>query len=379
MPWLLRLCGCAVLAAAALPTVLPKGADGRRSAVGCESGYAYAGLQVAKVRSGIRATVSTVKAPGVEAGQVAGWMGVGGPGLGPNGSDVWLQMGYVAFRTGQAQIYYETAFPGSPPAYHTVKATLSPNERHLVSILEVGSRHGSWRAWLDNKAVSPPIPLPRSHGRFIPQAIGETWNAGTSLCNRYGYGFDDVRVSAAPGGSWTSAGKAGYRWQDAQNQLDKISSDSFHARSASVYVATAPNEPPLLGALASQLAGRPLTARCVRQGRPIREQPEGRLLLSRHVCETLVGYAVAQPWAPRATTAVGLAVAITAIGYLRGVARAARVDAGSVDCRAVGQFYRALRTLGATPEQALALRLALLRARAKIDPDLHFAAGCPFS
>ena len=220
-------------------------------------------------------------------------------------------------RHGQAEIYYEVAAPGKPPTYHTVKAKLSPTEKHLISVLEVGDKKGSWRVWMDGKAVSPVISLPNSHGRFAPQAIGETWNAGTTTCNHYGYGFHDVQVATAPGGAW-AAGVKGYVWTDSENTTKKVKNASFEARSVA---STAPTDdgPPLLGALASRLAGRPLTVQCVSQEEPVREQPAGNLLLSRTVCERLLGYALAEPAAPRADSAAGVAVVLTALGFLRGV------------------------------------------------------------
>ena len=39
---------------------------------------------------------------------VAGWVGVGGPGLGPHGADEWLQVGLATFGdTNEGRLYYE--------------------------------------------------------------------------------------------------------------------------------------------------------------------------------------------------------------------------------------------------------------------------------
>ena len=351
------------------------GTVGAQAASGCKKNYAYSGLQEAKPRSGMRARLTSLGAPGVKVGHVAGWIGVGGAGAGPKGEDEWLQIGYSGFDDGHAEIYYEVAAPGKPPTYHTVKAKLSPTENHLISVLEVGDKKGSWRVWMDGKAVSPVISLPNSHGRFAPQAIGETWNAGTTTCNHYGYGFHDVQVATAPGGAW-AAGVKGYVWTDSENTTKKVKNASFEARSVAS-TAPADDGPPLLGALASRLAGRPLTVRCVSQEVPVREQPAGNLLLSRTVCERLLGYALAEPAAPRADSAAGVAVVLTALGFLRGVVRADHVSVGQLDCRAVGGLRRAFRALGATTDQTLALRSALLRARAKIRPSLALPPSCP--
>ena len=95
------------------------------------------------------------------------------------------------------------------------------------------------------------------------------------------------------------------------------------------------------------------------------------------MCERLLGYALAEPAVPRADSAAGVAIVLTALDFLRGVARAGHASAAQLDCRAVGGLYRAFRALGATGDQALAVRSALLRARAKIRPALALRPSCP--
>ena len=46
-----------------------------------------------QVGSGVRATITALRQPSVSAGHAAGWIGVGGPGAGPNGETMWLQTG----------------------------------------------------------------------------------------------------------------------------------------------------------------------------------------------------------------------------------------------------------------------------------------------
>jgi hypothetical protein len=183
-------------------------------------------------------------------------------------------------------------------------------------------------------------------------------------------------VALAPGGSWRLP-KAGYVWRDRHNQAVRLSRDAFVARSTSLRTA-AGDVPPTLGPLASSLTGRRLTAECVRQVPFVRERPTNHLLLAKRVCEILLGYTVAQPWAPSAESRPGHVVAATALGYLRGLARAARVRAAAIDCRAVGWLSRAMRVLGATPGHALALRSSLLRHRDRLQSKLHFQPGCRF-
>jgi len=368
------VCGVFVVASLALAPATPAGVS---SSTSCKQNYAYAGAEDVTQRSGIRANLSTTSAPAVTVGHVAGWVGVGGPGLGPNGTDEWLQTGYASFEAGPTQIYYEVTLPDKPTQYHTIKDNLSSSEKHLLSVLEVQGKNNSWKVWLDDKAVTPVITLPKSHNRFVPQAVGETWNGGTTKCNHYGYRFQKIQVSKAPGGSWV-APKAGYVWKDSQNSAKKTSSDSFETRSSTAYNAVPSHEPPLLGSLASRLAGRPLTAECVAQRAAVREDPPQHLLLSDTVCERLLGYAVAQPYGPSARDRPGFAVAVTVLAFLRGVARAANAQADGVDCRAIGFLYRAARVLGATHPEALAFRQALLRNRARLEPRLALDPGCRF-
>jgi hypothetical protein len=366
-----------MIAALALGSATPGGASRAVSAAACQKTYDYAGAQDSAKRSGIRANIKFISPSRVEEGHVAGWLGVGGPGLGPNGSDEWLQTGYVSFHDGRSQIYYEMTVPGKPPQYHTVKETVSPSETHRLAELEVGGKNGVWRVWLDDKAVTPEISLPQSHGRFVPQALAETWNAGSTKCNHYAYRFEKIQVAKAPGGSWATP-KAGYVWKNEENLAKKVASGAFEARSTAARAAAPAHEPPLLGSLVSKLTGRPLTAECVTQPEAVRESPPQHLRLSQRVCERLLGYAVAQPYGPAAGSGPGFAVAATALAFLRGVARAAQAPAGRTDCRAVGYLYRTARALGATSSQALAYRTALLQKRARLAQKLALHSDCPF-
>jgi len=374
------ICGACVLATATVALASSRPANSFRAvsaAAACSVTYDYAGAQDVRPRSGIRARVRAVTEPRVAAGHVAGWLGVGGPGRGPNGTTEWLQVGYSAMFDWPQQIYYEVTLPDRATRYHTIKASLVPGETHVIAVVEVRGRRGSWQVLLDGKPVSPVIALPGSHRRFAPQALAETWNAGTKQCNHYSYSFREIRVALVPGGSW-SLPKAGYVWRNRQNQAVRTSRDSFVARSVSARAVFARDVPPLLGPFATRLAGRRLTAECATQVEPVRERPAGHLRLSRAICEILLGYAVAQPNVPRANTLPGFEVATTALGFLRGIARAARVADTQVDCRAVSWFVRALHLLGATPAQARALRVVLLRHRDLLKQPLSLHPGCRF-
>jgi hypothetical protein len=176
-------------------------------------GYSYAGFQSANRAHGVRATLVALATPDVRNGHVAAWVGVGGTGLGPNGSDQWLQVGLSAFHGTGSNLYYEVTTGGAPARYHEIAAEVSPGARHRVAVLEVATQPDWWRVWVNGKPVSQPIHLPGSSGRFQPIATAETWDGGTRNCNRFSYRFDGLGVAAARGGSWQRFVQA-HRFED---------------------------------------------------------------------------------------------------------------------------------------------------------------------
>src|SRR5262245_66453338 len=56
------------------------------------SGYSYAGHQSLGKGHGVRARITLLSQPEVEAGHAAAWIGVGGPNSGPNGEDQGVQL-----------------------------------------------------------------------------------------------------------------------------------------------------------------------------------------------------------------------------------------------------------------------------------------------
>jgi hypothetical protein len=191
---LIRLCVPAVLAAAAL---LPAPA----SAACGPAGYAYAGLEGWQPGHGVAATVAPVGMPRVVAGHVAAWIGVGGPGAGPKGADVWLQVGVSALPGRPAHLYYEVAQPGRAVRFVELGAAVQPGERHRVAVIEIAGRPSWWRAWVDGRAASAPLYLPGRQA-WEPTATSESWDAGTSACNWFAFRFERIRVAAARGGPW---------------------------------------------------------------------------------------------------------------------------------------------------------------------------------
>ena len=148
--------------------------------------------------------------PTVANGHVAGWVGVGGPGEGPNGKDEWIQVGFSGFAgSPNSDLYYEVTRAGSAPQYVEVAHSLPPGTSRRVAVLEVAGQPNAWRVWVDGAAVSKAIYLPQSHGAWRGIATAESWTStGAATCNAFGYRFDDIKVAQQAGGSWQSLSNA---------------------------------------------------------------------------------------------------------------------------------------------------------------------------
>jgi len=210
-----------LLLTAAVATVALGGAA-RAIACGNSGGYSYAGIGAPTHAYGVSALISPLDAFDVLNGHVAGWVGVGGPGEGPNGSNEWIQVGYAGFPsiTG-SDIYYEVAQPGRYPTYHQVSDGLQIGTLTKVTVLEIHGRANWWRVWVNHKPVSPAIHLPGSHGAWSPIATAESWDGGTGgTCNTFLYRFRHVSVAHAPGGGWHQL-TGGYPIQSATTRIQR--------------------------------------------------------------------------------------------------------------------------------------------------------------
>jgi hypothetical protein len=172
------------------------------ASMACHNSYSYAGMATPSRAHGIGAAVTALSAPRVLQGHVGAWVGVGGPGLGPEGEDEWIQVGLSAFPGTDSRLYYEVKQPGIDAKYFEIRTQVAPGERHRVAVLEVYNQPNVWRVWVDGVAASVPYYLPASHNRWQPQAMAESWNDGQSICNGFNYDFSRVSIAAAPGGGW---------------------------------------------------------------------------------------------------------------------------------------------------------------------------------
>ena len=166
------------------------------------AGYAYAGLESAGVSSGVRATVTPLRAPQVKAGHAAAWIGVGGTRAGANGETMWLQVGVAALPNTPTMVYAEITRPGIDPVFVPLLQDVQVGESHRLAVLEMNRRPGVWRVWLDGQPATDPIVLEGSHRLWKPIATAESWNGGVATCNRFGFRFERVGVARSLGGSW---------------------------------------------------------------------------------------------------------------------------------------------------------------------------------
>lgn len=209
------------LALAALIGASSPATAGRTSCATSAKGYSYAGHQATHRGHGVRATITPVRSPRVSAGHVAGWVGVGGPGQGPNGEDLWMQVGIAAVPGAAPFSYVEITRGNAPPKLTIVEEGLAAGRAHRLAVLEMGGRPGWWRAWVDGQAVTGPVKLPGSHGKFAPIATAESWNGGDGVCNSFAFRFERVSVSYGGGGSWRPFVSA-HRFLDGGNDLRQL-------------------------------------------------------------------------------------------------------------------------------------------------------------
>jgi hypothetical protein len=165
-------------------------------------GYAYAGHQSQDKAFGVRATITALKAPQVAAGHAAGWIGVGGPGQGPNGETLWLQVGLAAMPNTPPMIYAEITAPPKGPTFVPLLENVGVGDSHTVAVLEIQGRPDWWRVWLDGKPATDPINLAGSHGLWRPIVTAEAYDNQQSVCNGFHFRFEGVAVARRAGGSW---------------------------------------------------------------------------------------------------------------------------------------------------------------------------------
>jgi hypothetical protein len=192
----------AVAAAVLAPGRATASASACGSGANGSPGYAYAGFQSRGVGHGVRAVVSPTMPPAITAGHVAGWIGVGGPGQGPNGETMWLQTGIASVPGMGTLVYAEITRPGRRPQFVSLVEHVEPQQSFRLAVLEMAHRPSFWRVWLNGRPVTKPIHLPGSTNRWRPIATAESYDNGTSSCNTFAFRFESVGVAQGRGGAW---------------------------------------------------------------------------------------------------------------------------------------------------------------------------------
>jgi hypothetical protein len=185
------------------------------------NGYSYAGHQSRGQGYGVRARVSLLTRPEVEAGHAAAWIGVGGPDSGPNGEDEWIQVGIASLPNLDPMLYAEITRPGEAPQFVPLEESVPVGATRSLAVLEMNKQPGYWRVWVDGNPVTAPILLSGSSGRWQPIATAESWNGGQAICNRFAFRFERVGVAGWRGGSWHQF-RPGYRFLDRGYSLRQL-------------------------------------------------------------------------------------------------------------------------------------------------------------
>jgi hypothetical protein len=219
---LLTVVACGILAPSAAASPIAR----TRS---CPAGYRYAGVYTTKPVAGVAASLTMLAKPSVAAGHVAGWVGVGGAGLGPGGTDEWLQVGFASFDRPDGRLYYELALPHQQPKFVELASGIQPGQEIRVAVLELPFHPNQWVV-VTPQGIAGPFELPRSHRRWSPTATGESWaRSGAPVCNSYDYRFHDVQLDA--NGDWQALAHASVL-QDSGWVVQRESPSTFVARSA---------------------------------------------------------------------------------------------------------------------------------------------------
>jgi hypothetical protein len=195
----LRLLTALAALAVVLTVSAPAGAGRRVCGV---AGYSYAGYLSPTPAYGISGSLALTTSPKVDGGHVAAWIGVGGSGMGPGGSDAWVQAGISGFPDGHSELYYEFQLPTQKQPQYVSLGRATPGKSYDLAVYEPPSRQNAWRVTLNGERVSPAIVLPGSHGAWRPIATSESWDGGSPACNRFGYDFSNLATATRYGSGW---------------------------------------------------------------------------------------------------------------------------------------------------------------------------------
>jgi len=204
-----------------------------------KSGYSYAGVQDTRAAHGVRATLVPISQPQVGDGHLAAWIGVGGLGLGPRGTDEWIQVGLSTFADDTIRVYLEVVRPATGLRYTELAVGVATGARVAVAVVELAARPGWWQVVVDGQPRSDPVRLPGSSGSWEPIATVEAWRSGNGSCARFAYRFEEVEVLLAPGGRWAGL-SPGHVFEDPGYRVAMLGDETFLVRSDEATVQRVP-------------------------------------------------------------------------------------------------------------------------------------------
>jgi hypothetical protein len=199
----------------------PATAAGSAGGTARAAGYAYAGYQATGKAYGVRAVIAAVGPPIVSGGHVAGWIGLGGPGQGPGGTDMWIQAGLASVPGMGTFLYTEIVSPYRSHQVLQLEHNVLPGEERLIAVVEMARRPGHWRIWVNGRPVTAPIALPGSSGRWAPIATAESRRGRGGASNSFAVRFEGVSVALRRGGGWAPF-ERGHRFSDRGSRLRSL-------------------------------------------------------------------------------------------------------------------------------------------------------------
>ena len=152
-------------------------------------GYSYAGVLSAKRTAGVSAVITAPVAPTVESGNVSGWVGVGRAAV--PGKRGMLRAGLLAGADGHIRIYYEMRRPTGWIRH--LGPAVQAGESHRLRVARVPNHKKRWKIVIDGRFVNS-FRMSNQPRKFRAMATAESWDGGTSVCNRFHYSFGAVRV-----------------------------------------------------------------------------------------------------------------------------------------------------------------------------------------
>jgi Polysaccharide lyase len=152
-------------------------------------GYSYAGVLSAKRTAGVSAAITAPVAPTVESGDVSGWVGVGRAAV--PGKRGMLRAGLLAGADGQIRLYYEMR--RATGWVRHLGPAVQAGESHRLRVARVPNHKKRWKIVIDGHFVNS-FRMSDQPRKFRAMATAESWDGGTSVCNRFHYSFGAVRV-----------------------------------------------------------------------------------------------------------------------------------------------------------------------------------------